>query len=291
MGLWQLPKKGWLAPCALVGLLVAGVAHADDRGTAREHFLKGSRAFDLGTYDEAIAEYGAAYRLKEDPALLYNIAQAHRLGGHTAEALRFYRVFLSRMPAAPNRVEVDAKIRDLQKVLDQQARTQQDPPTDQIRPYISTASSEPVDAPAPARREPPPVSEPSPPPAPSEPSPPAPVAPPVSAPSLVDHQPRNLKIAGIAVGAFGVAGVAAGIACGVLAQQNGDDLTALSRSGGTFDGSKESAGRSLQIVEGVMLGLGAAAVVVGVALYAVGHRQGRRALATSTAQAQRGITF
>src|SRR5262249_20752976 len=101
----------------VVALLIVGggsrMAFGDDRSEAREHYLKGTKAFDLGAYEEAIAEYTAAYRLKNDPALLYNLAQAARLAGHAAEALRFYRVFLTKVPTTPNRDECERKISEL----------------------------------------------------------------------------------------------------------------------------------------------------------------------------------
>jgi tetratricopeptide (TPR) repeat protein len=105
----------------------AGVAHADDaRAEAREHFVKGTKSFDLGLYDEAIAEYMAAYKVKPDPALLFNLAQAHRLAGHVADALRFYRMYLTKTPTAPNRSDVEARISDLEKVVDEQKKREQE---------------------------------------------------------------------------------------------------------------------------------------------------------------------
>jgi tetratricopeptide (TPR) repeat protein len=119
-------RCGWLL---LLVLASSAPAFADnDRALAREHYFKGTRAFDLGAYDEAIAEYGAAYRIKDDPALLYNLGQAHRLAGHAAEALRIYKVYLSKRPEAANRPEVEAKIAELQKLIEQQNRTKSMPP-------------------------------------------------------------------------------------------------------------------------------------------------------------------
>jgi tetratricopeptide (TPR) repeat protein len=71
---------------------------------AREHYHRGTVAFNLGHYEEAAGEYEEAYRLKDDPALLYNIAQARRLAGNRREALRSYKTFLRlcrRRPIAP----------------------------------------------------------------------------------------------------------------------------------------------------------------------------------------------
>src|SRR6184192_3593733 len=91
---------------ACLVLAVTGVASADDRLSAKEHFQKGTKYFDLGRFDEAIKEYEAAYEVKDEPVLLYNIAQAHRLAGHTRDAVYFYKSYLRRVPKASNRDEV-----------------------------------------------------------------------------------------------------------------------------------------------------------------------------------------
>src|SRR5262245_28696264 len=106
----------------------------DDINAARVHFKKGSKAFDLGRYIEAAKEYEAAFDAREDPALLYNIAQAYRLGGDNSAAVRAYRAFLRRMPKAPNRVEVEARITELQKVIDQQEKAKTGTPDGTLPP-------------------------------------------------------------------------------------------------------------------------------------------------------------
>ena len=77
-----------LIALALALAVTAGVARADDdersRAAAREHYARGTSFFDLGHYDDAVAEYDKAYQAKNEPSLLYNIAQAHRLAGHAA---------------------------------------------------------------------------------------------------------------------------------------------------------------------------------------------------------------
>jgi tetratricopeptide (TPR) repeat protein len=228
-----------------------------NREQARDHYLKGTRAFDLGAYEEAIAEYGAAYRIKDDPALLYNLGQANRLAGHSIEALRLYKVFLSRSPDATNRAEVEAKIAELQKLVDQQAKTQKSMPPDQVTPpsTVTPTENEP-------KRE--------------EHATAPPTTAPISAPAPEDvHAGRTKKIGGLAVGAVGVAALATGIAFGVLAKNAGDDLSRVDQQMGVFDASKQRAGQTDQIIEGVMLGVGGAALVAGVVVYVLGHREAR----------------
>ncbi len=107
---------------------LAATAKGDNRDVAREHYLQGTKDFDLGLYDDAIKEYMAAYQAKDDPALLYNLGQAHRAAQHAVEALHFYKRYLTKVPDAPNAAEVQAKIGELQKLIDQQTKLQAMPP-------------------------------------------------------------------------------------------------------------------------------------------------------------------
>jgi len=250
--------------------LSAGVARGDDEASAREHYVKGTRAYELGLYDEAIAEYMAAYKTKDDPALLFNLGQAHRLAGHAAEALRFYKTYLSKVPEADNRADVEGKMRELKELAEKQKQQQQ------------------------------PQTEPNPPPA-AEPAPPgpAPVAPgattdvgasgkpaPAAALQLAASEGsppgRGMKLTGVAIAAGGLALVGTGIAFGVLAKQAGDQLTQLDQQRGVFDPSKQSAGQRDQVIEGVCIGVGAAAVATGTILYLLGRRTGQDAPQTIT---------
>src|SRR5262245_49390539 len=81
---------------ALLLGLTAVVARADETtelSSAREHYRMAAKLYDLGRYLEAAKEYEAAYLAKEDTAFLFNMAQAYRLGGDYANALRAYRAF------------------------------------------------------------------------------------------------------------------------------------------------------------------------------------------------------
>src|SRR4051812_32370711 len=98
-----------------VALLSAPALGDDDLSDARAHFDKGSKAYELGLFEEAIAEYTEAYKRKDDPAFLYNLGQAHRGAGHAAEALRFFRMYLIKAPESPQRADVLAKIEVLRR--------------------------------------------------------------------------------------------------------------------------------------------------------------------------------
>jgi hypothetical protein len=102
-------------------------AAGPDEGTAtsseaKRHYEEGTKAFNLGEFPRAIAEFKATYNAKPDPLLLYNIAQSYRLAGDAGQALFFYKSFLRNMPGATNRKEVEAQIRKLEKQLQQQGQ-------------------------------------------------------------------------------------------------------------------------------------------------------------------------
>ena len=88
------------------------------------HYQRATRAYDLQKYQEAIDEYQKAYEISGDPPMLYNIAQAYRLADQPAEAVRYYRRFLQRMPNARNREDVERKIADQEKLAEQRKKAE-----------------------------------------------------------------------------------------------------------------------------------------------------------------------
>jgi tetratricopeptide (TPR) repeat protein len=102
---------------AAIALFALSTAHAEPPEDAKDHFIKGRRAYDLGMYDKAIAEYQLAYNLKPDPALLFNIAQCHRLANHLELAVVFYQNYLDLVPTSPKRPEIVEAIVQLKREI------------------------------------------------------------------------------------------------------------------------------------------------------------------------------
>ena len=98
---------------ALVVLAVA-TAHADNKPRAREAYARATQHYELGEYREALEEFKTAYRYFPDPAFLYNIAQCHRQIGESAQAIKQYRMYLIKVPDAPNANEVRQLIASLE---------------------------------------------------------------------------------------------------------------------------------------------------------------------------------
>jgi tetratricopeptide (TPR) repeat protein len=147
--------RAWQAIAWLVVVAVAPLAYGgeDDIAAARTHYRNGTRAYDLGHYVEAAAEYEAAYRAKDDPALLFNLGQAYRAAGDKVNAIRVYKSFLRRQPDSQRRDEVERRILELQKALDVESAEKPAPVIEKPAPAIVK--------PAPAIEKPAPISAPA----------------------------------------------------------------------------------------------------------------------------------
>lgn len=131
-------------------LLVGGVANAQNRAKARELFRQAQNHYKLGEFQPALDGFKEAYRNFEDPSLLFNIAQCERQLGHKHEALISYRMFLSEVPNAPNRDEVEKVIATLEQAIKDEAAPQ--PPQNTPQPSEHIASAPPAPAPVPPPR-------------------------------------------------------------------------------------------------------------------------------------------
>jgi tetratricopeptide (TPR) repeat protein len=102
----------------LIALTFAGAADAKPtKEQARAVYAKGKAAYERGDYGEALVQFEEAYRLSSTPALLFNMAQAHRLSGpdHCQQALDLYRRYLAEDPNAKNRGEAAERIDEMQE--------------------------------------------------------------------------------------------------------------------------------------------------------------------------------
>lgn len=70
-----------------------GNAHAQSTHAAAEHAKKAQNAYDVQNWAAAIQEYQAAYQADASPDYLWGLAQAQRLAGDCASAIRSYKAF------------------------------------------------------------------------------------------------------------------------------------------------------------------------------------------------------
>src|SRR5262245_7268147 len=114
-------------PSLLVALLLtlcAAPALADDATDAKTHYQKATAHYAIGEYKEAAAEYEAAYKAKQDPALLYNAAQSHRLANDNQKALLLYKNIVKLYPTSKYATESKDRIEKLEAAI----ATTQSPP-------------------------------------------------------------------------------------------------------------------------------------------------------------------
>jgi hypothetical protein len=178
-------RAGIALAAACFWLSAAGAAHARSskhhhHHTHRPHHETGGgsvaegkahlkRANELagdGDCVGAIGEYTTAYELLNDPVVLFNRAECYRRTGDGESAADDYHAFLEKVPNAPNRADIEAKLVALEAPE----------PTHREKPA-------PVEPP-PAKTAPPKIAE----------SPPPPVAPPPPAPKPESNPPPAVAI-------------------------------------------------------------------------------------------------
>ena len=100
------------------GLAWSLTAHADaasDIEQARQFYAQGKAQYEAKDYLGALDDFEHSYALTRSTALLFDIAQAHRLAGsgHCAASRRYYRSYLELEPEAENKREVDERLAEI----------------------------------------------------------------------------------------------------------------------------------------------------------------------------------
>jgi tetratricopeptide (TPR) repeat protein len=266
----------------------AAPAAQDATAGAREHYQKGTAFYDLGRYPEAIHEFEAAYELKNDPALLYNLAQSYRLAGNAEQALHFYRTYLRRVPKAPNRAEIEERITALEaQVAQKNAAPNTPPPINDTTPRPKEVAGGGNNA----------VVSPTPTPTPISPPPPTALPPPAPGPSpnggdvslglpppMQSNPPRwdrgrKMQIAGL--GGIGLGGLLflVGIIEGGRAAAASNEIDNAAKAGKAFDPAVEQRGKSAESAEKALLLTGLVIGAGGGLLYYYGRRAHEQAAA------------
>ena len=135
---------------------VTAAPSSEEKTKAREHYQKGLTHYDIKEYSDALTEFKNAYRVVQDPAFLFNIAQCYRKLGQDVEALDYYRNYLRRFPTAPNRAEVERRIQEIERELATKAPASGTPPAAAEPPRQPADTIKPL-TPPPAPSAPPPV--------------------------------------------------------------------------------------------------------------------------------------
>ncbi|HEY4395797.1 MAG TPA: hypothetical protein VGP64_17130 [Polyangia bacterium] len=156
-------------PVVLLLLLVSSAVRAED--DAKAHYQKATAHFAVGEYHDAAIEYEEAFKLKQDPAILFNAAQAFRLAGENQKALLLYNNIVKLYPGT-------------QYAKDSKERSQK---------LVESGTSPPAatSAPEPPPVAPSPVTPVAPPPTAAAPVVVTPAAPPAGAPAAVISAPPS----------------------------------------------------------------------------------------------------
>jgi tetratricopeptide (TPR) repeat protein len=109
-------KRGGQKPASSSG--DAAPETADD-AVARGLFQAGKAAYEAGKYEDALSFFEQAHARSRRPQLLFNIGQAAERLRRDEKALELFRAYLTQVPDAANRVDVEARIRQLQQWVDE----------------------------------------------------------------------------------------------------------------------------------------------------------------------------
>jgi len=273
--------SAWLQRLPLVVvsafLLCAATARAQEKPTdtkaaAKEHYTRGTSFYDLGRYDDAIKEFEAAYQLKNDPAFLYNLAQSYRQAGNHERAVHFYKTYLRYVPKAPNKADIEEKIKTEEQLIAKGGGTgsgTSPPPVTTTTPPTTTTTTPPGNAPPPPVVTVPPTTSPLPPgyaPPPTYTPPPA-----AASPSGPSDPGRKFRIAGIAAAGAGAVAWVVGIIEWRRAVSASNDIEAAAHNGDAFDPDVQSRGKSAETAQWWLYGLGALAIAGGAGLWFYGQ--------------------
>ena len=104
---------------ALVATALPAAAQEDDE--ARVHFRLGRAYYDSGRFEEAAREFQQAYDLSQRATLLYNVFIAWRDAGQLGPAIEALELYLARVPDAPERDNLEARLASMRRLHQQQA--------------------------------------------------------------------------------------------------------------------------------------------------------------------------
>lgn len=99
------------------GLRAAQAASRSEKAQAREQFEIGEAHYNLREFDRALESFKNAYRMTRDPALLFNIGQCQYKLGDLAGALYSFKAYLRGGREPANRVQVEARIAEIEKKM------------------------------------------------------------------------------------------------------------------------------------------------------------------------------
>lgn len=116
------PKRTLLSALITLGLATAALQpttlHADEAlDAARKRYEVGERHYVEGRYWQAAKAFEEAYNLSKRGDLLFNAARAYDRGEYSVRAIEAYAGYLSSVPDAPDRGQIEKRLADLRASL------------------------------------------------------------------------------------------------------------------------------------------------------------------------------
>lgn len=110
------------------------------KAQAEAAYQDGAKSFGAKDFSRALKLFDHAFKLDPSPILLYNIARCHEEMGTLEPAIRNFELYLARAPDAPDRNDVERRIRVMEAIKKRQAKTRFDTPP-RVAPAKPVASS------------------------------------------------------------------------------------------------------------------------------------------------------
>lgn len=245
---------------------------AAKKAKAKAAYDRGLSHYNLGEFDAAITEFKDAYAISSAPGLLFNIAQSYRLKKDYEQATYFYTTYLRLKPDAPNREDVEARLKEMDELLKQQKEMDAKKPTGVISPEGGTTGGNPTTTTTTGTTG---IEK-------EKPQPEGGVP------------PKSLITAGYATAGAGAALLITGAVFGSMARSNQNDLNKLSTDMGTWSAdaqSKYDAGKRDNTIAIVSFIVGGAAVVTGGTLWFLGTQKKKRMESVAIVPTAKGTTF
>jgi tetratricopeptide (TPR) repeat protein len=217
----------------VLAMLVATPALADDTANAKELYDRGVNYYGLQHWDMALEAFEAAWSIRHDPELMFNIAQCQRMLGQHAKARVSYRMFLA--SADPSSSAAALARRQAQEMEEAERTT-----AVRAHPVVAAAPSMP---PAPQN---------------------------VAHKTLAPRNFRRpLRLAGIATAGVGLGLVAAGAGFAAVSEQQGE--RAWHGDAYDYDADQRRAGFRAGAIASFVVG--GAATATGITLWILGRRR------------------
>jgi tetratricopeptide (TPR) repeat protein len=228
-------------------------ASDDKKAEAKALYEQGLSHYNLGEFDQAIDAFRKSYAISQAPGLLFNIAQSFRLKKDYEQATYFYQTYLRLKPDAPNRADVEERLKEMQDALEEQKKLGNKPPIGTVSPdggTTTTTTTTPTGTTTTTT---------------TTPEKPVPTG-------ETGVRSTSLITAGYATGGAGIALVATGFVFGKLAKNAERDLNKLN-NGGTWTQAQQDrydAGKRNNTIATISFIAGGAALVTGATLFVLG---------------------